>query len=172
MRYNIFYDVHTPLRTMLLKTCISLSNYHSFAGMEPVVTQKIEDVIQAFEEQVKLEETYILPLVFEYEPSVADIYVRQHRLQAIQLRELKKLLVSFKDEDLLDELDYRQIVSAFNDFIITNYDHMDDEEPVLNQFLWMYYNDQFLKGIQQKMVLKIPMVHQPKHELMITATAA
>ena len=172
MRYNIFYDVHTPLRLALLKGCIQISNGAGSNRFK--VIKAIEEALLVFEEQQRFEEDYILPLVFEYEPSIAANYSAQHCYQVNLWRKLKAAVEFYNKKQYKKEIiDLNYVLQAFNEFVITNYGHMDEEEETLNHILWIYYEDNFLKQLQQKSILLSAPVQERQHSnLIMTVKAA
>ena len=44
------------------------------------------------------------------------------------------------------------ISESFTEFVLLNYNHMDDEEAVLNEILWRYYNDTSIKQIESERI--------------------
>jgi hypothetical protein len=147
MRHNIFNQVHLPLKHALLTTCIYLckEDCKSIAGAKLAV-QKVQEIIPIFKEQLKYETNYVLPLVFVYEPSIWDAYTMQHQKAMNLLNDLEVLISSFKNaKDKKDQLFLMSSLhEAYDDFMMFNYHHMDEEEEVLNEILWRYYNDKVL----------------------------
>ena len=138
MRYNIFNEVHRPLKLALLKTCINLSDKKPFDMREVTeALKKVDEVLAIFNEQVKFEDGTVLPLVFEYEPSIWDIYVRQHEKQMCLARKLDNLVNSFRtSKDEIAKWDIMILIDeAFNELILSGFNHMDDEEQILNKIL-------------------------------------
>ncbi len=156
MRYNIFNKAHLPLKTALINGCLSISkitNGESFSAAEAL--QKVNEALQVFEEQVMYEALHILPYIFEYEPSVWNNYTSDHNKAtrfANNLKDLVKLCCRLqKQEDKLRIM--RRISESYNEFMLFNFNHFDDEEAVLNEILWRYYPDSVLIEIERKMSL-------------------
>ncbi|HEX8277697.1 MAG TPA: hypothetical protein VF540_03350 [Segetibacter sp.] len=176
MSYNIFNAVHRPLKLALLTTCINMSkkNRYSIPEAEKSLS-KVTEVLRIFKEQIELENDVILPLIFEYEPSVCNNYLSQHYEQMEQLQKLESLIHSFgrvKDEIAQFEL-MILINEAFNKFLLSNYHHMDDEEEILNNILWQYYSDDFLAGLLHRDQYKSAYQgYQPEGAILHSATAA
>ncbi len=163
MRYNIFNKIHQPLRLTLLNTCIYLAESQGFNVTAVAVTiKKVTEVLKVFKAQLKYEGLYLLPLVFEYEPSVWDAYTREHHKamnMATNLNELLKSYSAIKDENEQSEW-ARQVSAAFNEFTLFNYHHMDDEEEVLSEFLLRYYKDDTILQIQEEMEMPGTLIKQ------------
>ena len=173
MRYNIFSEIHQPVKLALLSTCITLSkkNEWNFKKAEKSIRQ-VADVVNTFYTQLQIEEQHLLPLVFVYEPSVWDVFARQHRQLVAMADKLQQLIYSTKQtEDVIEKFTAMiEIDSIYNEFIMANYNHMDEEEEILNEILWQYYSDETLQSIVKT---KTPAVLvQQAGKLVYTATAA
>jgi hypothetical protein len=153
MRYNIFNQVHRPFKLALLHTCIELSKDDSATTSWSQVICNVKEVISLYKHQVKFEYSYLLPLVFEYEPSVWDIYTIEHQQATNILRGIENLvqLMEASGDQHLKRSIMNEIKSTYNEFMRFNFQHMEDEEEVLNEILWRYYNDNFLLQIVHHM---------------------
>ena len=175
MRYNIFNQAHRPLKLALLSTCISLSrngDWDLSSALESI--RKVEEALRVFNEQVKSEASCILPFIFEYEPSVWSMYTSEHHKAMNLCYNLKSLVHSFyKLKDADDKLTVMGLVSeSFNEFVLFNYNHMNDEEAVLNEILWRYYNDSVIRQIDNEMSVLPGSIKPYQTEGLQIATAA
>ncbi|GEO10810.1 hypothetical protein [Segetibacter aerophilus] len=154
MRYNIFNKAHFPLKTSLLSACVSIDKIatHGVTFAADAV-EKVKNVLQAYNETIVFEGLHIFPLVFEYEPSVWNNYASEHNRMTRLANYLKSLIQSYyhqsKAKDKLDLI--ASISKSYNEFMMANFDHMNDEEAVLNEILWRYYRDQVLSQLEEKM---------------------
>lgn len=152
MQYNIFNKVHLPLKRSLLSTAVYLNSFEASTAYEEALS-KVSEVLEIFKEQVEFEEAAILPLIFYYEPSIAANYTNQHKKQLSLVYELEGQIELFKS--LIYKFQslsaFELIYEAFNDFLLSNYHHMDDEEEILNGILRLYYSDNFLVQVEQRM---------------------
>ena len=165
MRYNVFNKVHRPLKLALLSACISLSNDGDWDLSSAAKTiRKVEEVLQVFNEQVKYENLHILPFIFEYEPSVWSMYTSEHHKAMNLSYNLENLVRSFYQlKDAEDRIGLMESISkSFNEFVLNNYNHMDDEEAVLNEILWRYYDDAFIRQIENEIYVQARLVKQHK----------
>ena len=65
------------------------------------------------------------------------------------------------------------INESFNEFMLFNFNHMDDEEAVLNEILWRYYPDKVLLQTEEKMnILPHLVEHSAQRRDYQIATAA
>lgn len=174
MRHNIFNHIHHQFKVELLNTCLELDNQDKFDLKETsAAINKVVKVLRLYKDLVSYEASYLLPLIFEYEPSIWDCYTREHHKGMNQLREIEVLVKTFRASKRKEEKS--TIVEflrwAFNDFMIQNYNHMDDEEEVLNEILWRYYPDKTILEAQDKMVFS-PAAYEVELEIFETAVAA
>jgi hypothetical protein len=118
---------------------------------------------------------HILPLVFEYEPSVWNNYISEHNRISGICNNLESLIQSYyKQPKAKDKLDtVASISKSYNEFMMANFNHMNDEEAVLNEILWRYYRDQVLSQLEEKMdTLPDFIKPQPYQRKLRIATAA
>jgi hemerythrin-like domain-containing protein len=108
--------------------------------------------LNLFKEQVKNETSYLLPLVFEYEPSIWDVYTRGHQKAANLARNLESDIQSYKKSKEADDKSaaIELIKKAYQEFMQFNFIHMDDEEEVLNEILWRYYKDDYIQQLEEQ----------------------
>lgn len=175
MRYNIFNHVHRPLKESLLSTCISLSRNGDWnVSYASEAIRKTEEVLQICYEQVKYEAMNILPFIFEYEPSVWNMYTSEHYKMLNLSRNLESLVQSFyKLKGAENKSAVMKLISeSFNEFMLLNYNHMDDEEAVLNEILWRYYNDAVIMQMENEMNVRAASIKHPQKKAMQMANAA
>lgn len=154
MRYNIFNTVHLPLKTALLTASVAVSRIIEKEAFETSdAVKKVGDVLHVFHEQVTYETLHILPLVFEYEPSIWNNYNADHDEGAKLSNKLKSLLKVYRRQEKNEGKQNLMglINDALNEFVVFNFNHMDDEEPVLNEILWRYYNDRVLTQVEKRL---------------------
>jgi len=173
MRHNIFYTAHRPLKLALISTCISLDQQHANENTNSAdVIKKISEVLYIFKEQIRNESTYILPIIFDYEPSIWNMYTAQHHKGMNQLRDLEDLISAFKKaEDEQKAAMISLISGAYNEFMLFNFHHMDDEEEVINEILWRYYKDTYLLEVEAAFKTLHPAVKQQHATAALTQTA-
>jgi len=150
MSYNIFNQVHLPLKLALLSGCTALSenNFPDFSSAAKAVS-KVEQALATFHHQQKFETENLLPLIFEYEPSIWVMCISEHHKVNNLARDVENITRTYKRSEITSEKQelMARLVLSFNDFVLYNFNHMDNEEPILNEILWRYYDDKF---IQQK----------------------
>jgi hypothetical protein len=167
MRYNIFNKAHLPLKRALIESCVlldKLRNQERISASE--VLKKVDEVLYLYSEQITYEALHILPFVFEYEPSVCSNYTVEHNSISILAGNLKPLLQSyFQQQKREDQLKVMGLISeSYNEFLLANFNHMDDEEAVLNEILWRYYSDEVLTQIEETMDILPHLVRSKKQK--------
>jgi len=175
MRHNIFNKLHWQLKVSLLNTCVSLSDAVAFdTTTAQVAIKKIEGVLKIFKEQLKYESASLLPLVFEYEPSIWDLYTKGHQKAAnlgygieILLQHYNKLHTTQDKQEVMD-----LVKIAYQEFMQFNFNHMDDEEEVLNEILWRYYSDDVIKQVEEQLHVKAALIKHGDVGRYQAATAA
>lgn len=160
MRYNIYNQVHRPLKLAMLETSIELTKDGlSTTESRAKLVQNVSNVLSLFNQLVRYEYTYILPLVFDFEPSVWNTYTTEHQAAMNLGRKLEDQLSSLKRKR--DEAAKASLLAAIREtyqtFMVFNLHHMSDEEEVLNEILWRYYSDNVLVEIEHGMKV-LPML--------------
>jgi Hemerythrin HHE cation binding domain len=157
-RYNVFYQIHKALRTLLYDTGTRLQQTDFInTGERNAAISRLIQVIVLFESHAHTEDTFILPVLEQYEPSVTTLFADEH-VQDHQLGErLNSLLSQIRKTSSADELIRlgSSINKAFTEFLVFNLNHMAKEEIVLNELLWRYYSDEEIHGITEKILAHI-----------------
>ena len=72
-RFNIFNQIHKALRAMLYDTSLNLQQtYFADADEAGAAVEKVNQVIDIFEEHAASEDHFVFPAIDKYEPSLAD----------------------------------------------------------------------------------------------------
>jgi hypothetical protein len=163
-RYNIFNQVHKGLRALLYETIIKLQQT-DFTNAEDAdeAVQQVKVILDLFDEHAHTEDTFILPAIVEYEPSVVDLFAQEH-VKDLQLsNNLNGLLQAFSltiSPDAKREIG-AAISNALFEFMLFNLEHMKKEEDMLNKLLWRYYTDDVLHGFTMKIIANVPADKMP-----------
>jgi hypothetical protein len=90
-----------------------------------------------------------------------------------QWRDLKSLIHSFYKEKGVENRGaiISLIRESFNDFMLLNYNHMDDEEAVLNEILWRYYSDNAIMEMEKTLHVKQGSLRKQKREMEMAEAA-
>ncbi len=163
-RYNIFNQIHKGLRALLYETIIKLQQT-DFTDAEDAdeAVQQIKIILDLFDEHAHTEDTFILPAIVEYEPSVVDVFAQEHVQDHALSNKLNGLLQAFSltiSPDAKREIG-AAISNAVFEFMLFNLEHMKKEEDVLNKLLWRYYTDEVLHGITMNIVANVPADKMP-----------
>ena len=162
MRYNIFNRAHLPLKTALISGCVSLTDALNGALTTTESVKPVEEVLRVYKEQISYERLHILPFIFEYEPAISISYSTEHDKASRLSDRMNGLVQSYRKEENKNEKSkiLALISECYNDFMLFNFNHMDDEEAVLNEILWRYYQDKVLMQIEEKMDILPHLVEQ------------
>lgn len=163
-RYNIFNQVHKGLRVLLYETTIKLQQT-DFTDAEDAdeAVQQVKTILDLFDEHAHTEDTFILPAIVEYEPSVVDVFAQEHVKDLELSNRLNGLLQAFSltiSPDAKGEIG-AAISTALFEFMLFNLEHMKKEEDVLNKLLWRYYTDDVLHGITMRIIANVPVDKMP-----------
>ena len=158
-RYNIFNQIHKGLRALLYETIIKLQQT-DFTDAEDAdeAVQQVKIILDLFDEHAHTEDTFILPAIVEYEPSVVDVFAQEHVQDLALSNKLNGLLQAFSltiSPDAKREIG-AAISNAVFEFMLFNLEHMKKEEDVLNKLLWRYYTDEVLYGITMNIIANVP----------------
>lgn len=163
-RYNIFNQVHKGLRALLYETIIKLQQT-DFTDAEDAegAVQQVKIILELFDEHAHTEDTFILPAIAEYEPSVVDVFEQEHVKDLALSKHVHGLLQAFS---LTISADAKQeigaaISKAVFDFTLFNLEHMKKEEDVLNKLLWRYFDDAHLHNITASILAHVPADKMP-----------
>lgn len=163
-RYNIFNQIHKGLRALLYETIIKLQQT-DFTDAEDAdeAVQQVKIILDLFDEHAHTEDTFILPAIVEYEPSVVDVFAQEHVKDLALSNKLNGLLQAFSltiSPDAKREIG-TAISNAVFEFMLFNLEHMKKEEDVLNKLLWRYYTDEVLHGITMNIIANVPADKMP-----------
>ena len=163
-RYNIFNQVHKGLRALLYETIIKLqqTDFTDAEDAEEAV-QQVKIILELFDEHAHTEDTFILPAISEYEPSVVDVFEQEHVKDLALSKNVHGLLQAFS---LTVSADAKQeigaaISKAVFEFTLFNLEHMKKEEDILNKLLWRYFDDAYLHGITMNILENVPADKMP-----------
>jgi hypothetical protein len=154
MRYNIYNQVHRPLKLSMLKTSVEITAMPTINNENTSeLISKIEEVMQLFKELVQFEHTYVLPLVFDFEPSIWNLYTTEHQAAMNLCRKVEDRISFYKNrtDENRKVAAMKSVTEAFEQFMTFNLQHMNEEEEVLNEILWRYYSDNVLMEIEHGM---------------------
>ncbi len=170
MRYNFLNEVHLPVRLTLLNASVQLN---ADENVDPfVIVSKVSNLMHVLRQQFTNEEQFILPLVFDYEPCVWDHFIRQHHQLKNEISEIEQMLKTFS---ACTDTEAQWLIASlvnyhFQQTVLSNFRHMDEEEEVLTEILWRYYSDGTLQSTYRQMQM-LPTLAPRKQEPKFIATA-
>jgi hypothetical protein len=157
-RYNVFYQIHKALRALLYDTGTQLQQTDFInTGERNAAISRLEEVVAMFESHAEKEDSYILPVLEQYEPSVTSLFAEEHVQDHALGEQLNSLLLRARQR--LTGEEFIQLGSSINktftEFTVFNLNHMAKEEIILNELLWRYYSDEEIHGITEKILASI-----------------
>ncbi len=159
LRFNPFKQIHQGLRALLYDTALSIQHTHFDNPDEAAVTMgKVSLVLQLFHGHAEVEDSRLLPLIQEHEPSLAASFESEHDEDEALAGKLEDTirqygLCSTAAERLQSGTELQQ---AFDEFTAFNLQHMNREETVLNAALWQHCSDEELMQLVQNIAAGIP----------------
>ena len=157
-RYNIFNLVHKGLRASLYQTALQLqkTDFTSEDATEEALNN-VKEIIMLFQGHASKEDSYILPAIESYEPSVAASFEAEHEEDERLGEQLNSCLHKLETATgYLEQLVAgKELNEAFVAFMVFNLEHMAKEEDIINKILWRYYNDEELRLLSGKIAASI-----------------
>jgi hypothetical protein len=158
-RFNIFNLIHKALRAMLYDTALCLQQtYFADQNEAEAVFAKINEVIAAFEEHGRKEDTIVMPVIQQFQPAVISSFEKDHKDDKEMGKQLKQLQAIYRSLDTAEEriVAGSAISVAFREYMIFNLQHMQREEIELNELLWNNFSDQEIISINSQIVAGMP----------------
>ncbi|MGZ5286675.1 MAG: hemerythrin domain-containing protein [Flavisolibacter sp.] len=152
-RYNIFHLIHKGLRASLYHTSLQLQQTDFTVEDETeAALNRVKEIIMLFEGHAHKEDSFILPAIMPFEPSVAACFEDEHKKDEELGRQLNDAIVNLeKSNSPLEQLAAgRLLVEGFESFLVFNLQHMAKEEDVINKILWRYFQDQEIRLISSR----------------------
>jgi hemerythrin-like domain-containing protein len=158
-RYNSFHLIHKALRAALYETALQLQRT-DFSQPEEAeeALNKVKEVIMLFESHAHKEDTFVLPAINEYEPSVVATFEAEHVTDLQLGRNLEDAMEHVENSTTTEQKNTagNLLNEAFVQFMTFNLHHMAKEEGSINPILWRYYSDDDIKGIGNKISASVP----------------
>lgn len=154
-RYNLFHKIHKGLRALLYDTSMLLQRT-DFTLVEEAeeAIGRVQFAVSLFDQFQQSEDSFVLPVMTDYEPGLADSFVHEHE-EAYQLgKTLQHLAGDFQAATLPFEkmTISARLLSQFEEFTLFSVLHMTREEQIVNKILWHYYTDAELQKISWKII--------------------
>jgi hypothetical protein len=158
-RYNIFYEVHKGMRTMLYQTAMQIQQTDFINNEEAeLILEQIKSVIELFYKYAHLEDKFVFAAIQPYEPAAVNSLEQEHVKEHVLGENLGSLLTAFPNALSDDEkLQTGKLLhQVFIEFMIFNLQHIAMEEDIINKLLWCNYTDEQLHGITGNILASIP----------------
>ena len=159
LRYNIFNMIHKALRFKLYNTALTLQQTYFGDSTEATPAfDKINEVINAFEQHGHHEDTILMPVIAEFQVATIASFEKDH----IDDRQLGEDLVHLQNIYHAAQTCTERIIAgsaickAFVDYMIFNLQHMQREEIELNKLLWDNFTDDEIQKIDAQIIASIP----------------
>src|SRR5829696_7070887 len=126
-RYNSFNLIHKGLRAALYQTALQLQQTDFTVEEETEESlNKVKEIVMLFEGHAHKEDTYILPVISQYEPSVVAAFEEEHAEDMKLGEQLNNCIGQVeRASGLLEKLIAgRQLTEAFVSFTVFNLQHM------------------------------------------------
>lgn len=154
-RYDVFESVHKGLKALLYDTALLLQ-HADFSKEEPfeAVTEAIKEAVHLLEEHIQTEAKFIVPLILDFEPGIADQFIKDQQ-QALNLSaQLKNALSNFVSEQTLKSDNHagKVLSCRYMEFMLFQINLMVKEEELLNKILWKYFSDKHIAQLQKEML--------------------
>lgn len=158
-RYNMFNQIHKGLRVLLYDTAAMLGRTDfDNAEQYEAVAGRVKEVMDMFDNHAHHEDSFVLPMIEEYEPAVVEAFEQEHITDHSLGQKLRGSIMALDlavDSGAKKQLGL-SLMRSFIEFMIFNLQHMHKEETVLNNILWRYYSDEELLETNKKIVSNIP----------------
>lgn len=158
-RYNSFNLIHKALRAMLYDTALTLqTTYFAEVAEAKAAIDNVESIIYFFEQHAHHEDTFMLPAIQAFEPTLVEAFENEH-VADLELGNRLATLLKMYEACMLDEEKVNcgsAINKCFRDFMVFNIEHMGKEESEINRVLWTHYTDEELIALNGRLVASIP----------------
>lgn len=158
-RYNSFNVIHKGLRAALYQTALQLQQTDfTEEGQAEEALSKVKEIVMLFEGHAHKEDTFVLPMINEYEPSVVAAFNSEHEEDERLGRELNSAAAKVANSSSTIEkiISGRELTESFVRFMVFNLNHMAKEEDIINKILWRYYSDNEIRAVVEKISKAAP----------------
>lgn len=158
-RYNSFNIIHKGLRAALYETALQLQQTDFIEEDEAEkALGRVKEIVMLFEGHAHKEDNFILPMINEYEPSVAASFNAEHEEDERLGNELNTAVEKVASSLISEEkmASGRELIECFVRFMIFNLEHMAKEEDIINKILWRYYSDDEIKEVASQISANTP----------------
>ncbi len=146
-RFNTFFLIHNGLKAMLddVYTSLQQKDFASAAAGDAVV--KLGHLLNFFDGHARQEDKFIFSLLERHDPGLRAEIEREHETETLLNKELRTLIHTFKTAAGTEKDETgRKIIIAFDAYKAFNIAHMEKENTVVRDCLWVHYSDVRLAG--------------------------
>jgi len=158
-RFNIFYNVHKALRSMLFETA-ALLQQTDFSDSEEaqLAIAQVDEVLRVFDKHAETEDHFILKAIQRFDNSITGNFSEDHLKDFALTTRMRGLFTAHAHAvNTDDQLSVGASINrAFVEFLLFNLNHMAKEEQLLNPSLWLHYSDDQLKMISRQIQAQVP----------------
>ena len=158
-RINPFNIIHKALRAVMYDTALTLQQTY-FADVEEAeaALSKVETTVDMFEQHAHHEDTFVLPAVEAFEPTLAAAFEKEHVADMEIGNRLATLLNIYRSLETSEErINCGSCINkSFRDFMVFNLEHMAKEEIEINRVIWAHYSDQEILDLSERITASIP----------------
>ena len=154
-RVSVFEQIHSVIKVILRETALSLEQIGAATPEElRTMAQNIEELVLLNQDYIAKQEQHLHPCLFEYEPSVVDIFKHENKATLANALELVRVLekVSAATEPTLKREAGYKLDRLFTQFLSHQLELMRKKESILNPILWRYYSREYLQSLQEEFI--------------------
>ena len=154
-RFNIFHHYHQHLKAVVFEISLQITqtDFHSFAELD-VLLKRLNEAVQLFITHNRNEKKYVLPLVFDCEPSIWDAFQQEYAKEALLIQNLEHAIIAIDSAKTPFDLSFsaKRLQHGFYQFAVLTLEHVSKEEELLLPILHRYYSNEILIAVQQRML--------------------
>lgn len=170
-RYNIFKLIHKGLKASVYYTALQLQQTDfTIEDEKEEALNQVREIVMLFECYVKKEDSFILTVINQYEPSVAVSFEEEQEKHQAPRLQLQNSIENLEKSSAMPEklTAVKNLIESFETYIVFNLQRMSGKENVLNKILWRYYTDDDILNIHVSINKSIaPWLHDFYNKWMI-----
>ena len=153
-RFNLFQTSHSALRSLMLDTCLRIQ-FTDFSSAQQVQSSfdQIMDLVLSCQRQAEEEGRYIVPAILVFNQQVGAGFAPFENGIHSPVMRLLRCMDLFEREagtERATRLAPVLLMNGFRKFAEQVIAGIQAQEDQLNPLLWMYYSDEALRHLQQK----------------------
>jgi len=153
-RFNVFLLIHKGLRAFLYDVSTSLQ--HTDFGQTPGFPhslEKLEQLLEVFDKHAHHEDNFVFCMLAACNPQLQEEMEREHVTDHALANALRSLIAQYRTAADSEKATIgSSICYTFNDFTAFNLTHLNKEEIVVNESLWLHYTDADILAANMRML--------------------